>query len=87
MPDIARRVGEISVPAAVIFGTHDRVLDPLANGTALAGRIEGLSLELIEGTGHMVQFSEPGKVAAMVRSVAQKAFAGVEGQAGTDGGT
>ncbi len=87
MPDIARRVGEISVPAAVIFGTHDRVLDPLANGTALVGRIEGLSLEMIEGTGHMVQFSEPQKVAAMVRSVAQKAFTGVEGEAGADGGT
>ncbi|MCB1420505.1 MAG: alpha/beta hydrolase [Notoacmeibacter sp.] len=74
LPSLEKRYGEIAVPSGVLFGTEDRVVDPMANGTALAGRIPGIDIELLEGVGHMPQYAEPQRVAAFVRRIAARAF-------------
>ncbi len=78
---IEARYEEISVSVGVMFGTGDRVLDHRLNGEALVGRIRSLELELVEGMGHMPQFVEPQRVEALIRRVAERAFAAQSGRA------
>lgn len=72
---IETRYGELDLPVAVMFGTSDRVLDYRLHGEPLADRIKGVELDLVEGLGHMPQFVEPQRVAAMIRRVAERAIA------------
>ncbi|WP_269930088.1 alpha/beta fold hydrolase [Aminobacter sp. HY435] len=71
---IEARYEEIRMPAGVIVGTADRVIDYRLNGQSLVGRVGGIELELVEGLGHMPQFSEPRRVAELVRRIAGRAF-------------
>jgi pimeloyl-ACP methyl ester carboxylesterase len=55
------RLGSLEVPVLVLHGTEDRVIAP-ANAEALASRIPGAELVLIEGAGHLYH-SERGEEA------------------------
>lgn len=72
---IEARYKELDLPVGVMFGTADRVLDYRLHGEPLAGGIKDLELDLVEGLGHMPQFVEPKRVAALIRRVAARAFA------------
>lgn len=72
---IEARYEEIVLPVGLLFGTSDRVLDHGIHGKPLAGRIRNFDMELVDGLGHMPQFIEPGRVEAMIRRIAEKAFA------------
>ncbi|MDR7224253.1 alpha/beta fold hydrolase [Aminobacter aminovorans] len=72
---IEARYGELDLPVAVMFGMADRVLDYRLHGEPLAGRIKSVELDLVEGLGHMPQFVEPQRVAALIRRIAARAFA------------
>ena len=74
---VEARYEEIAVPVGVLVGTADRVIDYRLNGQSLAGRVGNLELDLVEGLGHMPQFIEPERVAALIRRMAAKAFASV----------
>lgn len=77
--DVARlegRYADISLPVGILFGSADRVLDHRENGLAMAGRIDGLDLEIVDGVGHMPQYAVPDRVAAFIRRMAARAFAG-----------
>lgn len=76
LPDIETRYGEIAMPVAIMYGTADRVLSHKRHGLPMRDRIAGLDFELIEGQGHMLQFMASERVAAMIKRVAAKAFAG-----------
>jgi pimeloyl-ACP methyl ester carboxylesterase len=69
------RYGEIKMPAGMMFGTADRVLDHKLHGLSMQGRIEGLELEMVEGLGHMVPFMATERAAALIRRIADRAFA------------
>lgn len=69
------RYGEIRMPAAMMFGTADRVLDHKLHGLSMQGRIEGLELDVVDGLGHMLPFMATERAAALVRRVADRAFA------------
>ncbi len=75
-PAIQKRFGEIKVPAGILFGTADRVLDYQKHGVDMVGRIPGLDLELADGVGHMPQFSVAAQTVAFIRRIAERAFAG-----------
>lgn len=75
MPDLAARYGEIGVPAGILFGSADRVLDHKRHGTGMEGRIPGLDVEIMEGVGHMPQYADTGRVVAFIRRIAERAFA------------
>ena len=73
--EIEARYGEISMPAAMMFGTADRVLDHTRHGLPMRDKIAGLDFELVEGQGHMLQFTDSGSVARMIERVAAQALA------------
>ena len=73
--EIERRYGEIRMPAAVMFGTADRVLDHKRHGLPMRGKIANLDFELVEGHGHMLQFTAGERVAELIARIAAKAFA------------
>ena len=75
--DLARieaRYGEISLPAGILFGSADRVLDHEKHGAPMQKHIPGLDLEILEGIGHMPQFVARDRVAAFIRRIAERAF-------------
>ncbi|WP_214471866.1 alpha/beta fold hydrolase [Mesorhizobium sp. dw_380] len=71
---IEQRYGEIAMPAGMLFGTADRVIDVRIHGEPMQGKIEGLDFEPVEGVGHMPQFVQPERVAAFIQRVAAHAF-------------
>ncbi|MER9137140.1 alpha/beta fold hydrolase [Mesorhizobium sp. M0830] len=71
---IERRYGEIVMPAGILFGTADRVIDVRTHGEPLRSRIERLDFESIDGVGHMPQFVEPDRVIAFIKRLATRAF-------------
>lgn len=72
---LARRYGEIAVPAGILFGSADRVLDHKRHGIGMEGRIAGLDVEIMEGVGHMPQYVDTERVVAFIRRIAGRAFA------------
>jgi pimeloyl-ACP methyl ester carboxylesterase len=56
--DVVVRLGEIQAPAFVLCGTQDR-LTPVKYATYLRDQIEGATLTLVEGAGHMVMIEQP----------------------------
>ncbi|TJV45161.1 MAG: alpha/beta fold hydrolase [Mesorhizobium sp.] len=71
---IEQRYGEIAMPAGILFGTADRVIDIGIHGEPMQGKIEGLDFEPVDGVGHMPQFVEPERVAAFIQRMAAHAF-------------
>ncbi len=75
MPALSKRFSEIDMPAGMIFGTADKVLNYTENGEEFRGLIKGLDFETVEGIGHHPQYWAGDRVAAMIGRVAQRAFA------------
>lgn len=66
--DTSERLAQIDVPTLVVHGTEDRML-PVSNATAIADRIPGARLELLDGVGHLFFWEEPERSAALVREL------------------
>ncbi|MFH1797248.1 MAG: alpha/beta hydrolase [Pseudomonadota bacterium] len=75
MPALSKRFSEIDMPAGMIFGTADKVLNYKENGDEFRGLIKGLDFEMVEGIGHHPQYWATDRVVAMIGRVAQRAFA------------
>jgi pimeloyl-ACP methyl ester carboxylesterase len=73
LPLLAPRLQAVDVPTVIVVGSNDRVVPP-ANGSQLAARIPGAVLEVVDGGGHLLPQLEPGRVAAAVRRLAQRAL-------------
>ncbi|UVK53144.1 alpha/beta fold hydrolase [Mesorhizobium sp. AR02] len=71
---IEQRYGEIAMPAGILFGTADRVIDIRIHGEPMRGKIEGLDFEPVDGVGHMPQFVEPRRVIDFIERIASRAF-------------
>lgn len=71
---IEQRYGEIVMPAGILFGTADRVIDIRIHGEPMRGKIAGLDFEPIDGVGHMPQFVEPKRVIGFIERIAARAF-------------
>lgn len=54
--------GHISVPTLMLWGAHDHLV-PRQHQETLAGRIQGARLKIYEGTGHLVLWECPERVA------------------------
>jgi 3-oxoadipate enol-lactonase len=55
--DLRPRLGEIKVPALVVAGTIDRLLDSVAAARLMAAGLPRARLKLLEGTGHVALLS------------------------------
>ena len=73
LPAHARRYEEIACPIGIIFGTGDRIVDPRANGAAMATRLPHLIFETIDNAGHMIPVTHADRVAAFIETMAEKA--------------
>ena len=72
---LQNRYGEISMPAGLLFGVADRVLDYRLHGLPMRDKIKGIEVEIVDGVGHMPQYAATGLVIAFIRRIADKAFA------------
>jgi pimeloyl-ACP methyl ester carboxylesterase len=55
--DLRRRLKDINVPALVVAGTADRLLDSITAAKLLAAELPRARLKLLEDTGHMALLS------------------------------
>ncbi len=67
------RYRSLTMPIGVVYGTEDRILDPMLHGQGLATKIPGTDLELIEGGGHMILISSADRVANFIARLARRA--------------
>jgi len=73
MPAMLKGYASMKVPVNVLFGVDDRVLDPRAQGQALAEEIGGAQLTLLKG-GHMLPITAPEQTAHFIRDAAARAL-------------
>ncbi len=72
LPGMAARYASLRVPVGVLYGTGDRILDPVAHGHILARKIPGLELELVENAGHMLPLTAPERTVRFIEGVAAR---------------
>jgi pimeloyl-ACP methyl ester carboxylesterase len=60
-------LGGVKIPALQVWGEKDRVV-PLSVGREYARLLPNAKLEIIKGAGHLVDFEEPDKLAALIQS-------------------
>ncbi|MFO0675997.1 MAG: alpha/beta fold hydrolase [Polyangiaceae bacterium] len=63
--DYPKDLGALRVPALVIHGAKDRVID-VSTGRALAAGLSPSKLEVLEGIGHLPQMEAPRRTARLV---------------------
>jgi pimeloyl-ACP methyl ester carboxylesterase len=71
LPMQETRYGELQVPVSILYGKDDRILDWRAHGQALADKVRGATLQLIEG-GHMLPITNPDATAAFIETAARQ---------------
>jgi pimeloyl-ACP methyl ester carboxylesterase len=60
------RYAELDVPAAIIAGAADRVVDPQRHSARLHGSLRGSTLRVLPGAGHMLHHTHPADVVAAI---------------------
>jgi pimeloyl-ACP methyl ester carboxylesterase len=70
--DMTARYGHIKVPVGIMYGTADRILDPVTHQAALVEKLPGVDCELIDGGGHMILICSADRCAAFIKRVAQR---------------
>jgi len=66
------RYEQIRIPVGILYGSADRILDPKLQATPLRDKIPGLQLEVIEGGGHMMPITAPGRSADFIERQAAR---------------
>ena len=59
------RLPELAMPVLVVHGSNDEVMPP-GNGEALAARIPGARLEILDGLGHLFFHEDPERSARVI---------------------
>lgn len=73
LPTLMRSYCAMRLPVHILYGRSDRILDPQAQGAALAAQLPGAKLTLTEG-GHMLPVTAPQRCAEFIRDAARDAF-------------
>lgn len=68
MPELERRLGEISVPVAFVHGGDSPM--PISASEDAATRIAGAWVDVVPGAGHMIHLEQPGSVRAAILRLA-----------------
>jgi HAD superfamily hydrolase (TIGR01509 family) len=66
---VQKRLGDLTVPVAIVAGTGDGIVDPAAQSQRLADAI-GAPIELIPGAGHMIHYDAPDTVVSIIERMA-----------------
>jgi len=75
LPAIVSRYDELRTPLRILFGRADRILDWKTNGQALADKVAGATLTLIDG-GHMLPVTQAAQVADFIRETVEMTAGG-----------
>ena len=70
---LAGRYAELNLPLAIVAGAGDEVVDPDRHARRLARELPGSTLHEIPDAGHMVHHTEPNRVGAVIKGMAQTA--------------
>jgi len=65
--DVMQQVSQIAVPAVIVCGTQD-YMTPAKYSVYLRDHLQGATLQLVEGAGHMVMVERPGAVVQALTS-------------------
>jgi pimeloyl-ACP methyl ester carboxylesterase len=68
---MVERYGAMLLPVSVLYGRGDRILNPLEQGEALACKLPGAELTLVDG-GHMLPITAPERTARFIRETAAR---------------
>jgi len=68
-----QRYGTMQLPVSILYGRSDRILKPHDQGDALAAKLPGAQLTLIDG-GHMLPITAPERAAQFIRDAAARAL-------------
>ena len=72
LPDMVKRYPQLTLPIGLIYGARDKVLDFQKHGQALASKVPGLKMQVVEGRGHMLPITATERVAALVEQIAKR---------------
>jgi pimeloyl-ACP methyl ester carboxylesterase len=72
LPEMVKRYPQLSLPIGLIYGARDKVLDFQEHGQALASKVPGLKLQVVEGRGHMLPITAVDRVVALVEQIAKR---------------
>ncbi|MFC4257648.1 alpha/beta fold hydrolase [Marinobacter lacisalsi] len=75
LPAMQQRYGDLRLPIGILYGRQDRILDPQEQGQAMADRLPGIELEMIDG-GHMLPLTQPDVTTAFIERQMQRKIAG-----------
>jgi pimeloyl-ACP methyl ester carboxylesterase len=73
LPDMVKRYPQLTLPISLIYGAQDKVLDFRKHGQALADKVPGLKLQVVEGRGHMLPITATARVVEAVQQLAKRA--------------
>lgn len=73
LPDMVRRYPQLQLPVGLIYGAKDNVLNYRRHGEAMATLVPDMTLEIVEGRGHMLPITAVEQVVALIRQVAEQA--------------
>jgi pimeloyl-ACP methyl ester carboxylesterase len=71
LAEMAQRYGDMELPVNVLYGHGDRILNPLEQGEALACKLPGAELTLVDG-GHMLPITAAERTAQFIRQAAAR---------------
>jgi pimeloyl-ACP methyl ester carboxylesterase len=71
LAEIVQRYGAMRLPVSILYGRGDRILNPLEQGEALASKLPGAELTLVDG-GHMLPITAPERTAQFIRQAAAR---------------
>ncbi len=72
LPGMSERYGAMDLPVSILYGRSDGILDPREQGEALAAKIPGAQLTLMDG-GHMLPITAVERTAQFIREAAARA--------------
>jgi pimeloyl-ACP methyl ester carboxylesterase len=68
---LAKHYSELSLPVAIMAGRGDKIVDCNSQAGRLEKSLAGCKLVIVPGTGHMIHYSVPEQVVAVIREVVQ----------------
>ncbi|MGP1676027.1 MAG: alpha/beta fold hydrolase [Burkholderiales bacterium] len=74
LPGIEQRYATMKLPVSILYGRGDRILNPHDQGEALAAKLPGAQLTLVDG-GHMLPITAPARTVQFIREAAARALA------------
>lgn len=67
---LSKRYAELKVPAVIVAGTQDKIVDAGHNSERLSERLAMAQLQMVPGVGHMSHYAHPEKVMAAIDDIA-----------------